>query len=464
MAWDAPMVTVQTSGIRPAMDTRVGMKQFVLQGVRLATAACLVVGMLVCALPAMAADRVALVIGNAAYSDSPLKNPAKDAQAMSTALAHLGFEVIELIDGDTKAMQRSISQFGRRLKGAKAALLYYSGHGIQAGGVNYLIPTDAEIESEADMPLRLINVDAVMAQLIQAGTDVNIIILDACRTDPFARKFRGTARNGRAGLAPIMAPRGTMIAYATAPGETADDGDGPNSPYTTALLQVIERPGMKAEDVFKETRLRLAQATDNQQLSWESSSLVGDFYFAPPSAPPIPAPVPTPEAAAPAVPPALSSPKPMSTPESAQTPPAASPAPVPAPVPNPVPVQDPAAAPAQAPAPSQPAAPALPSWVAPQTSKPDAAAPAKRGKLVFSVVNSTKRRITELYFVPTGTEDWEDSVLEEGETVEAGESIEMTIDDGSNECSYDVLAVFRTGKNIEINDVNVCKLRTFTIQ
>ena len=165
----------------------------------------LLVGLLGAALPAGAAERVALVIGNAAYPGNPLRNPVNDAKAMGQALGRLGFEVVQLTDGDQKTMQRTIGQFSRKLRGAKVALVYYSGHGIQAGGINYMIPVDAQLESEGDMPLELVSVDAVMAQLVQAGTDVNILILDACRTNPFERRFRALA-------GAVRQPRATPVA------------------------------------------------------------------------------------------------------------------------------------------------------------------------------------------------------------------------------------------------------------
>ena len=237
--------------------------------------------------PALAAERVALVIGNTAYPDNPLRNPINDARAMNRALTHLGFDVVLLTDGDQRAMQRSIGQFSRKLRGAKVALVYYSGHGIQAGGVNYMVPIGAQIESEGDMPLELVSVDAVMTQLIQAGTDVNILILDACRNNPFERGLHRGVSGGGGGLASIAAPKGTVIAYATAPGTTASDGDGENSPYTTALLRAMDTPGKKVEEVFKDTRIQLAKTTHDGQISWESSSLVGDFYLSSPDAAPI---------------------------------------------------------------------------------------------------------------------------------------------------------------------------------
>lgn len=365
--------------------------------------------------PAGAAERVALVIGNAAYPGNPLRNPVNDARAMGQALGRLGFDVVQLTDGDQKTMQRNIGQFSRKLRGAKVALVYYSGHGIQAGGINYMIPVDAQLESEGDMPLELVSVDAVMAQLVQAGTDVNILILDACRTNPFERRFRALAG---AGLATINAPKGTVIAYATAPGTTADDGDGANSPYTTALLRALATPGKKAEEVFKDTRVQLARTTNNRQISWESSSLIGDFYFTPPAG----------AAAAPAAPPAV--------------------------------VPEPAAAPAQA----RPAAPPATATAAPPSEpEPAPAPPAKgRGKVVFDIVNGLDRRIIQLYLSAASAGDWEENVLQA--PLDAGDTLEMTVDDETSECLYDLRAVFKGRKDVERRGINICKLKSYTIE
>ena len=379
--------------------------------------------LLLAALPALAAERVALVIGNAAYPANLLRNPVNDARAMGQALGRLGFEVVLLTDGDQKTMQRTIGQFSRKLRGAKVALVYYSGHGIQAGGINYMIPVDAQLESEGDMPLELVSVDAVMAQLVQAGTDVNILILDACRTNPFERRFRALAG---AGLATINAPKGTVIAYATAPGTTADDGDGVNSPYTTALLRSLATPGKKAEDVFKDTRVQLARTTNNRQISWESSSLIGDFYFSGTGAPP-----------------AATPPAPAATPA-----PAAVPAPLATPRPAPVaaavePPDEPQPAPATAPA---------------TTPRPSSG----RGKLAFDIVNGFERRIIQLYLAPSKTSDWEENVLESA--LDAGETLEMTVDDDSSECLYDLRAVFKGRKDFERRGINICKIKSYTIE
>ncbi|MDK9723540.1 MAG: S41 family peptidase [Sterolibacteriaceae bacterium MAG5] len=219
--------------------------------------------------------RVALVIGNGAYPSSPLKNPVNDARAISGKLKALGFEVITRENVAQKDMTRAITQFGEKLarKGA-VGLFYYAGHGMQVRGKNYLIPVDAQISSEASVRSEAIDVDAMLEQLSTSA--LGIVILDACRNNPFERRFRGAA----GGLAQMDAPKGTLIAYATAPGKVASDGDGKNGLYTQELLKVLDERGLKVEDVFKRVRRQVADATADQQVPWESSSLTGDFYFA----------------------------------------------------------------------------------------------------------------------------------------------------------------------------------------
>ncbi len=388
--------------------------------------------LLLAALPATAAERVALVIGNTSYTDSPLRNPINDARAMNLALTHLGFDVVLLTDGDQRAMQRAIGQFSRKLRGAKVALVYYSGHGVQASGVNYMVPIGAQVESEGDMPLELVNVDSIMAQLVQAGTDVNILILDACRNNPFERGMhRSVGSGGGGGLASVSAPKGTVIAYATAPGTTAEDGTGANSPYTTALLRAMATPGKKVEEVFKDTRIELAHATNDRQISWESSSLVGDFYFSAPGG----------------APPAHGA--------TVHTPPAHG--------------QE-AGHQVKPSAPSQPLAPALAPASAPPTTtvpskiraEPAANTSRERGKIVFDIVNGLDRRVTQLFLAASSGTDWEENVLES--PLEGGETLEMTVDDGTSECLYDLKAVFKGRKDFEEREINICKVQSFTIE
>ena len=236
------------------------------------------------ALPSASAAerRVALVIGNAKYKEAPLTNPVNDARDMAAALQRTGFEVIMAIDATQKEMNRAIAIFGDRLTADSVALFYYTGHGMQVRGKNYLIPIDAEIKSESSVRVESVDVDGVLDQL--STSDLNVVILDACRNNPFERRANRSV--GAAGLAQMEAPKGSLIAYATAPGRTAADGDGRNGVYTQALLKYVEEPGLTIEQVFKNVRREVAKATRDGQIPWESSSMTADFYFIPGSGPP----------------------------------------------------------------------------------------------------------------------------------------------------------------------------------
>lgn len=230
--------------------------------------------------PADAASqrRTALVIGNSNYKTSPLENPTNDARAMSKALKALGFDVTELLNGDRNSMIRAIRLFGDRLKKGGVGLFYYAGHGVQVGGENYLIPINAKIEQEPDVELESVRVTRVMAEMDKASNGLNIVILDACRNNPFARSFRSLTK----GLAQMQAPVGTLLAYATAPGSVAADGEGNNGLYTSELLRAMNTPGAKVEDVFKKVRRGVRKKSNGRQVPWESTSIEGDFYFVPP--------------------------------------------------------------------------------------------------------------------------------------------------------------------------------------
>ncbi|NOT64318.1 MAG: caspase family protein, partial [Acidobacteria bacterium] len=235
--------------------------------------------------PARTERRVALVLGNGAYADNPLDNPANDAKGLAAALSELGFEVITDVNKDAIGMRRLIRTFGERLRGAQVGLFFFAGHGVQVNGVNYLIPIGHQIEREADVRLEAVSADDVLAQMEEAGTGVNLMILDACRNDPFRSLRRSQSQRG---LAAVAAPSGTLIAYATAPGRTAADGSGlPNSPYTTSLLQHIRTPGLQIEDFFKRVRRGVEDLTNRKQTPWEASSLRGDFYFKAPAPEPL---------------------------------------------------------------------------------------------------------------------------------------------------------------------------------
>lgn len=225
--------------------------------------------------PPSGEKRVALVIGNSAYKDAPLKNPVNDAKDMATALRRLGFDVIEKTNISQKDINRAIAQFGEKLRADTVALFFYAGHGMQVKGKNYLIPIDAHITGEATVRAEAVDVDTVMDQL--AISPMNIVILDACRNNPFERRFRSTS----GGLAQMDAPRGSLIAYATAPGKVAADGDSRNGLYTQELLKHIQTPGLPLEAVFKRVRNGVMAASGEAQTPWEASSLTGDFYFRP---------------------------------------------------------------------------------------------------------------------------------------------------------------------------------------
>ena len=225
-------------------------------------------------------NRYALVIGNGAYPISPLKNPVNDAEDMARLLEKLRFKVIHRHNAGLKEMETSVRKFGRMLEKGGSGVFYYAGHGMQVDGRNYLIPVDAQIESPSDVRFAAMDVGRVLGKMEDAGNGLNIIILDACRDNPYARQFRST----RNGLARMDAPRGTLIAYATGPGSVAADGDGRNGVYTRNLLKHLSTPGMPVEQVFKHVRVDVISDTDQKQVPWESSSLTGNFYFAPATA------------------------------------------------------------------------------------------------------------------------------------------------------------------------------------
>ena len=234
------------------------------------------------------APRVALVVGNGGYDPSNisrLANPVNDARLMAVALETVGFEVTLETDAGQDEMKRAIKAFGRRLRAAGSdavGLFYYAGHGVEAGGSNYLIPLSAEVESAMDLASDAVPAQWVLSRMEAAGNRLNMVILDACRNNPYAGRVRGGGR----GLARMDAPSGSLIAYSAGPGQVAGDGEGENSPYTRALAGALVEPGLKVEDVFKRVRVRVEEETgrtESRQTPWESSSLRGDFYFVAPA-------------------------------------------------------------------------------------------------------------------------------------------------------------------------------------
>lgn len=226
---------------------------------------------------AHAEKRIALVIGNAEYKDAPLTNPVNDAVDMSAALKQAGFEVSIFTDIDRKQMRQAIRDFGDNLRKADVGLFYFAGHGIQVKGRNYLVPLGADVHSADEVQDESIDASAVLRKMESAGNAVNIVVLDACRNNPFARSFRSLER----GLARMDGPVGSFIAYATAPGSVAADGNGRNGLYTQYLLEALGQPGLTIEQMFKRVRSGVTEATQGQQIPWESSSLLGEFVFLP---------------------------------------------------------------------------------------------------------------------------------------------------------------------------------------
>ena len=222
--------------------------------------------------------RTALVIGNSAYNAGPLKNPVNDAADMAMALQQTGFTVILKKNAGIQEMEDAIEDFGNRLKRGGVGFFYFAGHGVQVNGVNYLVPIGARINKETDVKYQAVDANKILDEMATANNGLNIVILDACRDNPFARSFRNAAR----GLAIVSsAPSGTFISYSTSPGNVARDGEGRNSPFTTALLENIKMPGLPIEQVFKRVRQKLDASTGGRQVPWELSSIKGDFYFNP---------------------------------------------------------------------------------------------------------------------------------------------------------------------------------------
>lgn len=226
-----------------------------------------------------ALPRTALVIGNSRYKDAPLKNPANDAGAIGDHLKKLGFNVISQLDGGKAAMENAIRSYGELLAKSKGVgLFYFAGHGLQVSWRNFLVPVDAHLGGADDIPRQTVDLAALLGGLGKAGNPMNIVILDACRDNPFG----GDLKSGK-GLSQMDAPIGTLLAYATAPGNVASDGSGANGLYTENLLREIRTPEAKIEDVFKRVRLAVRRASQGQQIPWESTSLEDDFYFLPPA-------------------------------------------------------------------------------------------------------------------------------------------------------------------------------------
>jgi uncharacterized caspase-like protein len=230
---------------------------------------------------ALAEGRVALVMGNSAYQSVPaLPNAANDAKAVAEFLSSAGFEVVSAPDLTQSSMRRAIGEFADKIssKGRDTvAAVYYAGHGVQVDGYNYLVPIDAQVVRESDVPLQGVRLDDLMNALAAVPSKMRIVMLDACRNNPFSE----INKVGGRGLAIVDAPAGSIVSYSTSPGSEALDGDGANSPYTTAFLSVAKEPGLPIEQAFKRMRLAVNDATRHQQLPWESSSVTTEFSFIP---------------------------------------------------------------------------------------------------------------------------------------------------------------------------------------
>ncbi len=220
-------------------------------------------------------NRWALVIGNGAYETAPLNNAVNDARDMAQALRDMGFDVIESVNQNRRQMTDSIRIFGGKLKAGGVGLFYFAGHGMQVDGKNYLIPTGSDIRSEGDIEFEAVDVNRVMRYMADAGNRPNIVILDACRNNPFARSFRSSSN----GLAFMDAPGGMIIAYSTAPGRVASDGTGRNGIYTAELLRQIRTQGLDIKDIFMRVTASVESKTNRTQVPWQSMSITEPFYF-----------------------------------------------------------------------------------------------------------------------------------------------------------------------------------------
>ena len=249
-----------------------------------------VVGMLVSANAAKADKRVAFVVGNGAYKNvTPLPNPPMDAKSMAGVLRNAGFDVVEGINLTRDKMTERLLEFGKKTQGADVAVFFYAGHGIAVDNTNYLLPVDADIKSEMDVKLgNAINVDLTLDQTMN-DAKVKLVFLDACRDNPFAAKIKASATRSltvQSGLAEMKSGEGTLIAFATGPGQTALDGqEGTNSPFTRALMANITQPGVEIQQAMTQVRAQVKDETNKGQLPWGHTNLTGAVYLNPAPAP-----------------------------------------------------------------------------------------------------------------------------------------------------------------------------------
>jgi Caspase domain/PAN domain len=228
-----------------------------------------------------AQNKMALVIGNSRYSQLPaLANPANDAKLLGENLQALGFTVTSVTDQSQAQMKSAIAQFTQRVTVAgpdTIAMMYYAGHGVQIDGTNYLIPVDANVQTAGDVLLGAVSATDLLKTLELASAKVNVLVLDACRNNPFKSNTRSISR----GLARVEAPPGSIVAYATAPGQVAADGESGNSPYAEALARNLVTPGLALEAVFRQVRIEVSQKTSNAQIPWEETSLTQEVVLQP---------------------------------------------------------------------------------------------------------------------------------------------------------------------------------------
>src|SRR6202163_2714135 len=240
---------------------------------------------------AKAERRVAFVVGNGAYKNvAQLPNPPIDAKAMAGVLRNVGFDVVEGTNLTRDKMTELLLEFGKKAQGADVALFFYAGHGIAVNGTNYLLPIDADIKSEMDVKLgAAINIDLTLGQTM-GDAKVKLVFLDACRDNPFAAKIKSNASTRsvsvQTGLAEMKSGEGTLIAFATGPGQTALDGqEGTNSPFTRALLANIATPGVEIQQAMTKVRAQVNEETNKAKLPWEHTNLIGTVYLTPTAAP-----------------------------------------------------------------------------------------------------------------------------------------------------------------------------------
>src|SRR5213596_3268367 len=277
--------------LRPALQPK---PLLILQGdflMRYPTLILSVIGMIFTAGSASAEKRVAFVVGNGAYKNvAPLPNPSVDAKAMAATLRNVGFEVVEGSNLTRDKTTKRLLDFGKKAQGADVALFFYAGHGIAISGTNYLLPIDADIKSEMDVKLgAAINIDLTLEQ-IMGDAKVKLVFLDACRDNPFAAKIKSNSATRsvsvQTGLAEMKSGEGTLIAFATGPGQTALDGqEGTNSPFTRALMANIATPGVEIQQAMTKVRAQVNEETNRNQLPWGHTNLIGTVYLNPVGAP-----------------------------------------------------------------------------------------------------------------------------------------------------------------------------------